>query len=70
MKKLTHHLKIIGMLILGFWIIGFMFEAAFKFTLSLLCVGFWGLILLGIYAGGEILLRGLSRQGTDSNKAP
>lgn len=70
MKTFIHYLKIIGMLILGFWIIGLVLTAAFKLTLSLLCVAFWGLILLGIYGLGNILIRGSSRYAGKSHKAP
>jgi len=56
MKTFIHYLKIIGMCILGCWIVGLMLTAAVKFTLSMLSVFYWGLIMVGIYALGEALL--------------
>jgi hypothetical protein len=70
MKTLIHLSKTIAVLVLAFCIIGFMLEAAFKLTLSLLSMAFWGLILLGIYGLGQLLIRGLARHGGDRHNVP
>jgi len=57
MNTLIHYLKIIGIFLLGCWVISLMLTAAAKVALSMLSVFYWGLLLVGIYTLGEAILR-------------
>jgi hypothetical protein len=46
--------KILGMSLVGLFLIGLAVEAATKLSIGLLMVAFWGLVLIGIW---EICLR-------------
>jgi len=49
--------KILGMTLIGLFLVGLAVEAATKLSIGLLMVAFWGLVLIGIWEGCSFLIK-------------